>query len=167
MTINIKVGNESKKEFLQIKRALNGDILIFDHEVVDIIVKPDKKKIVLFASEIMDDSVYDVQNRFFKYMVKKGVIDVFSVKGGNLYGSMEGKILNNNEIDVIDVAILAIHEWLSKEEPFYTYKNTLQDEEEEKLLNPDDKDSTELGEFPGKSKVEPLGSVSPYEKMFV
>ena len=43
---------------LQIRSALNGDLMIMDHKDIDIVLKPSKKKIVAFAKETMSDLVY-------------------------------------------------------------------------------------------------------------
>ena len=41
---------------LNLRRALNGDLMIFDHADIDIIILLEKKKIVAFAKDMMSDA---------------------------------------------------------------------------------------------------------------
>ena len=48
---------------------------------------PLKRKIVTFAKSEINDSVYEVQNRFFDFLKRKGLVEYESIRGGNVYGS--------------------------------------------------------------------------------
>jgi hypothetical protein len=84
MPINITVGSPETSEKppektiasveLQIRRTLDGDLLISDHADMDIIIMKKKKKIVAFPKDIMSEVVYGAQDRLFKYLSKKGLI---------------------------------------------------------------------------------------------
>ena len=53
----------------------------------------EKKKILTLPKELITDQVYGAQNRLFSYLRKKGIINFDSIQGGNVYGSMEGLML--------------------------------------------------------------------------
>ena len=55
------------KTYLQARRTLNGDVLIFDHEDIDIAIMPEKKKIVALSKDLMGDHVYGSQNRLLTF----------------------------------------------------------------------------------------------------
>ena len=76
--IIVTVGVEQKKRInleLQARKSLDGNILIFDHKEIDIVIMPLKRKIVTFAKSEINDSVYEVQNRFFNFLKRKGLFD--------------------------------------------------------------------------------------------
>ena len=102
MTVSVSIGKElssQKKNLirleLNIRKALNGDLMIFDHGDIDIILSPGISKIVTFAKENMSDTVYGAQNRLFTFLRKKGVIVPESIQAGDVYGSMEAVILES------------------------------------------------------------------------
>ena len=69
MAITIRVGEEANKKLvtleMDIRKSLNGDLMIFDHGEMDIILSPSKNKVVAFPKELMSEYVYGAQNRFF------------------------------------------------------------------------------------------------------
>ena len=71
---------------------MDGNILILDHEDIDIILMLEKSKCVTFPKKEMSDKVYNAQDRMFKRMFKDGIISPSSVRGGNVYGSMKAEI---------------------------------------------------------------------------
>ena len=83
MPIKIKlVVNDKKIEkiMLKAKRALDGTIIISDHPDIDIMVFPEKNKIVAIAKDQLDDEVYESQKRFFKFLTTSGIIEYDSVQ---------------------------------------------------------------------------------------
>ena len=74
MAISIKIGSaaaESKVVLeLDIRKSISGDLMIFDHGDIDIVLSPSKNKIVVFPKETMNDLVYGAQNRLFDHLHK-------------------------------------------------------------------------------------------------
>tara|TARA_R100001594_G_C4025169_1_gene260026 strand:+ start:451 stop:1068 length:618 start_codon:yes stop_codon:yes gene_type:complete len=167
-TIKVNVTNSNKQllEFqLMIRRALNGDLMIFDHSEIDIVVMPEKKKIVAFAKDIMSDSVYGAESRLFEHLKKKGVVAFDSIQGGNVYGSLEAKIHESKELDSIKATLYEISQWMDEERPYIDFTNSHSDEMEDHYLNPDEENSTELGEVPHeeqKGSILQRGLFAPY-----
>ena len=77
MAINVKISSRKKetKVFeLDIRSALNGDLMIFDHPDLDIIIMKEKKKIVSFSKQEMSEATYGAQDRLFTHLRKQGVV---------------------------------------------------------------------------------------------
>lgn len=165
--ITVKVNKPKIVEFkLNARKALNGDIMIFDHSDIDIVVLLEKKKIIAFAKDLMSEVVYGAESRLFEFLKKKGVIAFDSIKGGNVYGSLEGTILESKELDSIKLSLLNISKWISSEKPYMDLSKNHDDLMSDYLTNPSDDMSTDLGEIPheeekGSIKKNPLFA-SPY-----
>tara|TARA_Y100000310_G_scaffold222387_1_gene224095 strand:- start:346 stop:906 length:561 start_codon:yes stop_codon:yes gene_type:complete len=177
MALTIKIGDQPEGEEqeapehdpipirLNIRKTVDGDILIFDHPDVDITILPKKRKVVVFPKVRVSDEIYDVQDRFFKALFARGAIKQDSVQGGNVYGSMEASYPDSEEVNVLQALILAISKFVEEEKKFVEFDDQVEKEWEEGLLDPDDEDSTELGEVPQsiqKGSVRPGYIYSPY-----
>ena len=126
------------------RRALNGDIMIFDHKEIDIMVLIEKKKVVAFAKDQISDAVYSAEKRLFDYLRRKGIVQFDSIEGGNVYGSLQGMLLESKEVDSVKMTLYEISKWLDTEKPMMDYEDMVDD----LMLYPDAEESTELGEVP-------------------
>jgi len=133
---------------LNARKALNGDIMIFDHADIDIVILTEKKKIVAFAKEIMSDIVYGAESRLFEFLRKKGIVAFDSIQGGNVYGSLEAKIHESKEMDEIKVTLLNVSKWMDIERPYFESMKAHDQMMDDSILEPDEIHSTELGEVP-------------------
>lgn len=165
---SIKVNVKSKetvdlKWSMNTRKALNGDIMIFEHHDIDIMILVEKKKIVAFAKDEMSDAVYGAEKRLFDHLRKAGIILFDSIEGGNVYGSLQGVLLESKEVDEVKISLYEISKWMETERPFFDkpYDDMLDDT----LLNPDEENSTELGEIPQeeeKGSILQRGLFAPY-----
>ena len=114
---------------LNMRKTLDGDIMIFDHADIDIMIMVQKGKIVSFAKDIMSEVVYGAQDRLFKYMAKKGLIKVYSVQGGTVYGAMEAEMLPSEELNRVNVTVLNISKWIDTERPYFEFVEKYEDME--------------------------------------
>ena len=179
MAINITVGPPTDKATappapppepiaeieLNIKRSANGDYYISDHADIDIIVMVEKKKVLTIAKDIMSELVYGAQDRLFKHMIRKGLVDPASVQGGSIYGSMEGQLLDSKELNVINMTILNLSKFIDEERPYFEFMEKFDEMETDYFVDPDEEDSTELGEIPQeetKGALRPGYSYGPY-----
>lgn len=135
---------------LNLRSALNGDLMIMDHKDIDIVIKPNEKKIVAFAKETMSDLVYGAESRLLEYLRRKGVLNFDSIQGGNIYGSLEGKLMENEK--VVEITLMNISEWMETEQPMMSGRTGYDDMQDDHLLSPDGEYSTELGEVPAEEK---------------
>jgi len=149
MTIKAKIKLDPRVK-LQAKRTLEGNIIIMDHEDIDIVLIPEKKKCIAFPKEHMSDKVYASQDRMYKFLAKKGVLSHSSVRGGNVFGAMEAEIFESNipGVDPIQAFLYALNEHLEIERPYFKSFSDYEDDRLDSLLTPSDEDSTELGDVP-------------------
>ena len=170
MSVTINIGKEQEpsqepaKESvfieLEARKTLDGNILILDHEDIDIVIMPTQSKCLAIAKEVHDDKVYGAQDRLFRFLSKRGVIALESVQGGNIYGSLEAKIpISATEgVDSVQAVLYSVYKYLQEERPYFTATSKIRARSMDNLLNPDDDQSTELGDVPHKSRK---GSMSP------
>ena len=167
-TVNIKIVDPNRQmlEFkLNMRKALNGDLMIFDHADIDIVVMLESKKIVAFAKDLMSEVVYGAESRLFDHLKKKGIVAFDSIQGGNVYGSLEAKILDSKELDSVKASLYEISQWMDGERPYFKSMETYDEMMDDALLDPDAKDSTELGEVPQeveKGSIRPDSMYGPY-----
>ena len=131
---------------LKLRSAINGDLMILDHKDIDIVIKQGDKKIIAFAKETLSDLVYGAEARLLEYLRKNGLLEIDSIQGGNIYGSLEGKLLEGKK--TVEVTLLKISEWMESEEPIMSGRTGYDDMQDDHLLSPDGEFSTELGEVP-------------------
>ena len=150
---------------LNVREALNGDFLIFDHNDIDIVVLKGPKKVVAFAKDLMTETVYGAEARLVEYLRKKGIIQYDSIQGGNVYGSLEGAIIDSKEHDIYEATVVNIAEWLTSEKPMMDDAREYDDDLDNYYANPDDNETTELGEVPHeeeKGSMAQRGMFAPY-----
>ena len=76
MAITIRVGNKANRKLvtleMDIRKSLSGDLMIFDHEDIDIVLIKNNGngKVLSFAKTMFSDQVYEAQDRLFKYLRK-------------------------------------------------------------------------------------------------
>jgi len=154
-------GSTGEQKEVNIRKTLSGDFMLREHPEIDIIVVPEKQKVLVLPKDEQSDHVYKLQERLFKYMVQKGVILPESVFAGNVYGSLQGNYAQQTPegVDPLQVVIYNLANFIEEERPKYEYEKAYEDAMEKELLVPDTEDSTELGEVP----QEPFkGSIPKY-----
>mgnify|MGYP003134626544 CR=1 FL=1 len=159
LKVELKGEEKNTLDFqLKLRSALNGDLIILDHKDIDIVVQPKNNKVVTFAKEILSDAVYGAESRLLEFLRKHGIIEYDSIQGGNIYGSLEGKIMESDGTkDAINATLLNIHEWMKTEQPYIQGTSAYEQMQDDALVDPDNKDSTDLGEVPQSAEK---GSIS-------
>lgn len=134
---------------LKVRRTLDGNFIVSDHPDMDIVIMPEKMKVIAFSRDNFDDHVYQTQDRLMKYLVKKGVIMPDSITGSNVYGSLECKIIKPaQEIPIDELMLMLVSKWIDSEKPSVVYQKAIDDVYTDRMTDPDDKESTELGNIP-------------------
>lgn len=164
MAVIIRVGKKSNQKKVRLemdlRRSMNGDLMIFDHGDIDIVLSPDKKKVVAFPKETMTDLVYGAQNRLFSHLYKKGLVIPESIQAGAFYGSFEATLEESIDPDASSakMALINIHNFIEEERPYFEQTEAIVSMEDDHLLHPDKEYSTELGEVP---QADQKGSIRP------
>ena len=164
MAVIIKVGagaNKKKVKLeLDLRRSMNGDLMIFDHGDIEIVLSPDKKKVVTFPKETMTDLVYGAQNRLFSHLRRKGLVVPESIQAGSFFGSFEATLEESSDPNSSSakMALINISNFIDEERPYFEQVEAIVSAEEEHLIEPDNEYSTELGEVPQAAEK---GSIRP------
>jgi hypothetical protein len=163
--IKIRVGTSPEYlqeyiETLDMKKSLGGHFMIFNHKDMNVVVKIKERKIVAYSKSNFSDIVYNTQNRFFNYLVEHGVVEPETIRGSNVFGSLLAEYPENKEIkNLSEVVLYNIALFMIEELEYMENMKKLEIEREEELLEPSDRDSTELGEVPQETTK---GSMQPY-----
>lgn len=150
-SLTLKIApKKTKKVSLAIRKTLDGNLIIQDHHNMNIVVMPEKGKIVSFPKGEFNQDCYADQDQLFSFLTQTGVISADSIVGGNIYGSLEAKFTMDKkfEEEPLDVVILNITNFLSKDKAEYSIRKRFIDDLERELLAPDEETSTDLGEIP-------------------
>jgi hypothetical protein len=156
MTIQVQIENPVDARIrLKARKTLDGNILILDHPEIDIVLSPKNKKVFALSKNHYGDQVYATQSRLFDHLSRKGVIDPSSVHGGNVFGSLEGVILESTDpqkVDPIQMTLYSVVGFLMNEAPHFDAVKRYEIDFEKELLEPDAADSTTLGQVPHKKR---------------
>ncbi len=166
--IKIKIVKEGPKPVqieLNARRSLNGDIMIFDHDLIDIVVSPSKNKIITFPKELHEREVYPTQDRFFNFLRRKGIINADSVQSGNIFSSIEATIQESiiEGVNAVESSLFVTSLFLEDEKVDIMTREKLAKDMSNYLLDPSEEDSTDLGEVPQSDRKGTMNSkVRPY-----
>tara|TARA_B100002019_G_C20975749_1_gene453365 strand:+ start:13 stop:582 length:570 start_codon:yes stop_codon:yes gene_type:complete len=133
---------------LNIRSAINGDLMVLEHKDIDIIIKQKEKKIIAFPKDLMSDVVYGAETRMLEHLRTNGILVFDSIQGGNVYGSMEGKIMDSETVHPIKATLYALSEWFKTEQPYISGTTAYDQMQDDALVSPDNEESTELGDVP-------------------
>lgn len=148
--IQIKIKNPVQATITLIaKETLNGDIMIYDHPEMNIVLSPGKKVVTLLPKTQYSDRVFNTQKRFVDYLIAKGVAEPKSIRSGSAFYTLECQLFDskNKSVSPTDVFMYLTAKFLKDEEPMYNAINYYDSEVDRMFLEPSEEDSTELGEF--------------------
>jgi hypothetical protein len=168
MTISARIELDPRIE-LKVRRTISGDILILDHEDIDIVLMIEKKKCVTFPKENLSDKVYASQDRMFRFLAKRGLIGHSAVRGGNVFGSLEAEMLEAKipGVDANQAFLYAMNEYINGEKKYFKSSEEYDGDRLDSMLRPSDEDSTELGDVPQAGMKGSLDNrVRPYGYMY-
>jgi len=152
MTIKVTLENPiDAKVKLQARRTLDGNILILDHPDIDIVLSPKNKKVLALSKKQYGDHIYATQSRLFDHLSRRGIVDAGTIHSGNVYGSLEGIILESTDADKADpiqMALYSVVNFLLTEKPHYDAIKKYEMDFDRELLEPGEEESTDLGEVP-------------------
>jgi len=154
MPVTIKIGAEEEGSSvtleLDIRKSMNGDLMIFDHGDIDIVLSASKNKVTAFPKEVISDLVYGAQNRLFSFLKKKGLVIPESIQAGAFYGSFEATMEKpySEQLNTPKMALINISRFIDEERPYFESTEAIIAMDDDELLHPDKADSTELGEVP-------------------
>ena len=164
MAVTVRIGDAADNAVvrleLDIRKSLSGDLMIFDHGDIDIVLSTRTNKITTFPKETLNDLVYGAQNRLFAELRKKGLVVPESIQAGDFYGSLEALMeeASSENLSTPKLALINISNFIEEERPYFETTEAIISTAEDELTHPDKQDSTELGEVPQKTEQ---GSIRP------
>lgn len=154
MAVTIRVGKDDVKETIRlemdVRKSISGDLMIFDHGDIDIVLSASTNKVTAFPKEAMNDLVYGAQNRLFAFLRKRGVIVAESIQAGAFCGAMEGTLQKpfKEGIESAKLALINLNSFIEDERPYFESLEAIIAGDDNALIHPDKEHSTELGEVP-------------------
>jgi len=176
MAVIIRVGAKAneKKVRLEIdaRKSVNGDVMIFDHGDIDIVLSATKNKVVIFPKDTLNDLVYGAQNRLFAHLKNRGLIIPESIQAGSFFGALEATLEapQETEVSAPKLALINIAGFINEEGPYFENTEAIISMHDDELLHPDKEDSTELGEVPqavDKGSINPRYIRDPYSLTYM
>lgn len=181
MAININIGPETKEGIkitiyskeeekkvtleLNARKTLDGDLIVRDHPDIDVVIMPKKMKIIAFPKESTTEETYHTQNKMFDFLVKRGILIRDSVQGGNVFGSMEAKIIPTENNQSSKFVLLGVARWVETEAPYFDYLEKFEEMQEDRFTEPSEEESTDFDpsrQSVRKGVLRPLYIRSPY-----
>jgi len=152
-TISLEVEKPAAIVNLKARKTISGDVMIYDHPDMDIVISPRENKIFSMAKKEYSDQVYASQSRLFHYLSKHGVIDPAKVRGGNIFGSLESPVLmaeeaQKEEVDPLQITIYTVAKFLHEEAPHIRGYREYEEEFDKDLVDPPEDETTALGKVP-------------------
>ena len=130
-------------------KTLDGNYLFNSHPEMDIVIDKKNSKVITFPKDNSLDIAYGAQDRLFKFLERKGSIIPDSIRAGNVYGSLEAQFPPDSKYaDVFQVVLHMISKFIEQERPYMQAVEAYEKMEDERLLAPEDGETTELGEVP-------------------
>ncbi len=88
-----KIDKPNVKVHLKARKNIAGDVMIYDHPDIDIVISPRENKIFALTKKEYSDHVYATQSRLFEFLSRNGVVNASKVRSGNVFGSLEAVVL--------------------------------------------------------------------------
>ncbi len=130
---------------LKARKSLDGNIIISDHQLMDVVLIPAKNKVLTIPHPGFGEEVYYKQKDFFSALSRRGIFSG-AMEGGNIYGVYEAKLATSEEVSPVQVALLEIERYFKQEAVEEGFGEDFDEEIEDRFINPEDDESTELGE---------------------
>jgi hypothetical protein len=146
--IRINVGGPQATVDLHARKTLEGNLLIMDHDIIDIVLLPENSKVMAFPKSQSVKDAYNTQARLFDFLADKGIVDRETVQGGNIFNSLEAVIPESKQANGLQAAVYVISEFITDEADVLQSAEQYEKNLEDYFVDPTDQDSTELGEVP-------------------
>lgn len=152
---------------LTIVKTLDDNLIISDHPKLIIFISPKANKILATPkAESLDEDIFLSERRMFDYFVSRGIIDPASIKGGAVYKSMEADYFVSQTINSLEAVLKCIYDYLQVEIKYHNEVHASVEDYEDSVLDPSEKDSTELGEFPQEAEAGNMPKYPMYSDTF-
>ena len=150
---------------VNIKKTLDGNILIKDHPLIDILIDTKNNKIITMAKDDKYRDTYPAQKELYDLLKKFGLITYNSVQGGSVYGSLEATYPKNDKIDSLSAILVGIYKLLQQHEEYSRIQQDYEETFEDNLTEPEEGEYTDYETAMSTHRVR-KGSIDPKQKAF-
>jgi hypothetical protein len=132
---------------LEISQTLDGNLLINDHQYIDIVVVPKDSKVVTLPKPYAEKDVYDYQQALMYSLFKSGVING-PVQGGATFGMVEAVYPTSPEVDPVQAVLYQIDKFITSSRAEGQKAEEYDKNIEDNFTDPPDSETTAYGEIP-------------------
>jgi hypothetical protein len=133
---------------LKITKTLDGNLLIVDHQYLDILVLPTSNRVLCMPKSLVEKDVYDYQKALMSSLFKGGVTNARNPQAGIQFGVVETTYPAESDVDTLQAVLYQISEFIVRERaqnhPAEEYDQHIED----RFVDPTEDDSTAYGEVP-------------------
>lgn len=139
---------DKKPIHLDIKRTIGNKFIIKDHPEYEILLDPETMMIILFSKGNYGEANENYQLQLLKFLASEGAIKRTTIQTGTVFGSYQAELVESSEENSLHYCIFAISEFMESELEEIRRAEEYKKEKERFILEPDEDESTELGEIP-------------------
>ncbi len=177
MPIKIKIGNSAEdaskpkpiqaRVSLKVVKTLSGNLLIDDHQYMDIVIDPTQNKIITLPKPDAEKDVFEYQKEFFYYLFKKGLIAGSNVEGGATFGMVEADYTPkaDAQVDPIQALLFQIDKYIHTTEQDNLKAEEYDENIEDRFVDPPPGEYTPYGKIPPYQDT-PAGSQDSYNSTY-
>jgi hypothetical protein len=133
---------------LEIRKTLDGNLLISDHPYIDIVVSPEKNKIITFPKPDAEKETYDYQREFMDYMFAGGIIEISAPQGGIRFGMIEAQYAPTSQVNTLQAVLYRISEFVEKAQGEDIVADRYNQNIEDNFTDPPKDETTAYGQVP-------------------
>ena len=170
MPIKIKISDGSAIEpkeiqatvSLKVVKTLAGNLLIDDHQYMDIVIDPTNNKIMTLPKPDAEKDVFEYQTDFFYHSFKKGLSAGPRVEGGAAFGMVEADYVPSTdaEVDPVQALLYQIEKYIKTSATKEMRAEEYEEDIEDRFIDPPAGEYTPYGEIPPYQDT-PAGQQSP------
>lgn len=153
MPLTIKLGDTTPPPQatieLQIRKTLDGSLIISDHHKMDIVVQPSDSKIFALPKPYAGDNVYEYQKDLMEALFRSGVITYKSIKNTSSFGVLESTYIAETAqkgVEPIEAVLYSIDKFLKETATDDMRAEAYDKHIEDRFTDPTEEESTNLGE---------------------
>jgi hypothetical protein len=119
MTIKIKIGEPPQQTGppqaqvrLEIRRSVDGNLLINDHEFIDIVIVPETRKIITMPKPYVERDTYEYQKSLMYALFKGGILGPEAPRSGARFGVMEAVYPTTDKVNPLQALLLQVEKYI-------------------------------------------------------
>lgn len=154
MTIKIKINTPEPPSppqaqvRLEIRRSVDGNLLINDHQYIDIIIIPEERKIITMPKPYVEKDTYDYQRSLMYSLFKGGLLGAEAPQGGARFGVMEAAYPTSDKVNSLQALLLQVEKYIVESSADDLQAREYDENIEDNFTDPPSDETTAWGEIP-------------------